>query len=127
MRVDGKRRRAWQGPRLYQSDFRGAMPGCRSRNGTVLNAPFTIRLTGRYTGAMMLAVLASAAAAAQPPVLAPRAGAAVQARASVRILSGERISFERYARTDQDRPRRWRDTVLVVDGKPITASFLEFE
>ena len=76
---------------------------------------------------LLLAIASAATIAAAPPAVAPRAGAAVQASASVRILSGERIRFEARRGQAQERPRRWRDTVFAVDGKPVDARFIEFE
>lgn len=69
------------------------MPGVRSRNGTVLNAPFTIGVPERYIAMMLVLALIAATAAADTP--ASSSGEAVeQARASVRVISGVRVSAE---------------------------------
>ena len=93
MRMDGLSRRSWQGPRLYQSDSQRAMPSRRSRNGTVLNAPFTIARPPRYMGEMLLFAALAASAVAQPPIERPGPALVRQATATVRIVSGTRIRF----------------------------------
>ena len=90
-----------------------------SRSGTILKPPFTIRPGRRYDRAMLL--LAAAALAGVHP---PHAGPIVQARATVRILSGARLRFGEKPGPGVPPPR---DTILVLGGTAKPARLIEFE
>jgi hypothetical protein len=100
------------------------MPVGRSRIGTVLNGLFTIVPSGRYTGAMLLFALAAATAASVPPTPPPppTQGAVLQARASVRILSGARVTAERQPETAIVS----KTTLSGADGRGRPALLVEF-
>ena len=90
-----------------------------SRCGTILKTPFTIAAFARYDGAMLLI-----AAAALANVHPPHSGPVVEARATVRIVSGVRLKWG-------DKPGRGvpppRDTMLVLGGSATPARLIEFE
>ena len=68
--------------------------------------------------------LAAAAIAASAPTSAPPAPVAVQARASVRIVSGARVRFDG-ARSDQVPPPH--ETIVHSDGAAQRQRLVEFE
>ena len=70
---------------------------------------------------MMILALIAAAAAAQPDQ--PRAGLVVQATASVRIISGKRLTLGMRSSEAELRQTRVRD----IDGQPKPAQLIEFQ
>ena len=91
-----------------------------SRSGTILKPSFTIRPAKRYDRAMLL-LAAAALAGTHPP---PHYGPVVQARATVRILSGVRLRFGEKPGRGVPPPR---DTILVLGGTAKPARLIEFE
>ena len=71
----------------------------------------------------MIALFALAAAASATP-LAPSTGPVVQARATVRIVSGVRLKLDGSANGDAPPPR---ETIIVAGGQPHPASLIEFQ
>ena len=70
----------------------------------------------------MLFALAAAALATSPAPVS--AGPAVQARATVRIVSGVRLKLDGNANPDAPPPR---ETIIVAGGQPRPASLIEFQ
>ena len=95
----------------------------------MLNALFTIAPERRYTGRMAIAAALLAIAATTGGSSPLRVH--VEATATVRILAGERVHFPRdhHARAEQrdDLRLKWRDTQLMLDGRSVPATLLEFE
>ena len=93
------------------------------RSGTILKALFTIGARWRYSRSMLW--IAAAAITVSAPESAPRPSAAaiVQARATVRIVQGTRIRFER---TDAETPPL-RAARIRTDAGPQAAHLIEFE
>ena len=93
------------------------------RSGTILKALFTIGGRRRYSRSMLW--IAAVATAVSAPESAPRpsVAAAVQARATVRIVHGTRIRFEQ---PGADAPRL-RTARIRTDAGPQPARLIEFE
>ena len=72
----------------------------------------------------MLALAALAMAASAPPPAPPPTGPSVEARATVRIVSGVRLRLDGSANADAPPPR---DTVVQAFGEPQPARLVEFE
>jgi hypothetical protein len=68
--------------------------------------------------------LAMAVAAAQPKMPPPPAPPVVQARATVRIISGVRLKLDGKPNPDAPRPR---EAVIHTDRGPKQARLIEFE
>ena len=102
---------------------RGPPVPCQS--GTKLKAAFTIHRPTRYDGAVIvIPVLAAAAVSvAQAPPLSAVA-AKVEARATVRIVSGVQLHFDGDGRRDG---LVRRDTVIRSAGAVQPAILIEFE
>lgn len=97
------------------------MAGLGSRIGTVLNDPFTNCPATRYTRRMLLLALVAATAAVNAPSV-PDRPVVRQATATVRIVSGARIT---QGETPQD--AIVRDTIINgADGAPETVRLVEF-
>ena len=107
--------------RLYQRPGAGATPLLPSRSGTGLNDLFTIGAARRYTASMLLLSLIAASIAAEPAPPA-RAGLAVQASATVRIISGQRLKLGEPTGEAELRRTQLRD----ADGRLNPASLIEF-
>jgi len=77
----------------------------------------------------MLSLAIAAAIASEAPVFQPHRGLTEQATASVRIVSGTRVRFsggDGQAAYTHEHPRpQVRD--LVLDGRPVPLSIVEFE
>ena len=85
---------------------------------------FTIWRCTRYVLTMLfLAAAAIAASTQQPPIRGPVAPT-VQARATIRILSGATVRFGE-ARADGEGTQR--DTTIRTDGSVKTAKLIEFQ
>jgi hypothetical protein len=120
-------RRHWQGgarsKALLGTQCRlGRAGSCHS--GTNLKSAFTISVRPRYGDTVML-ILAAAIAVSAPPA-PPRnpVAAMIEARATVRILSGARVHLGR-----AEEPDGWtrRDTVIRSAGAVERATLIEFE
>ena len=72
----------------------------------------------------MLWIAASAAIAAATPATSGPAPAVVQARATVRIISGVRLKLDSPVNADAPPPR---ETTLTADGMVRRARLIEFE
>jgi hypothetical protein len=101
--------------------------------GRKLKTFFTISAAARYGADMLLWFIAAAAAASALPASAQSSagptGAVLQARATVRIVSGARVKLGPQQTTDRqssDVPPQ-RDTIVVADGSRRPAKLIEFE
>ena len=96
-----------------------------SRSGTGLKTSFTMPLPARYAIAMLLLLAAAAASASAPPPWAHRSAVpVVQARATVRILSGASL---RLGHRSDIEGQRLRDTHVETREGIRPARLLEFE
>ena len=98
---------------------------CRCKSpaaGRRLKTSFTICRWRRYdAGMLFLAASALAATLSQPPQAAPDR----QARATVRIVSGEKLRFSEMDKRD---PSQFRETVLQsTNGSRQTVKLIEFQ
>lgn len=95
-----------------------------SHKGTRLKTSFTMSRPARYRWAMLL--LAAAAIAASIPQGAPQvvARASVQARATVRIISGAEIRFAQQSTPDVPAAR---ETLIRNNGVAQPAKLVEFQ
>jgi hypothetical protein len=93
-------------------------------NGTILKALFTIMNGLRYAVVMVLlaAIIAATAPAASGM---PSPVAAVQATATVRIISGVRLKLD--SATNTDAPRAHDSVVTTSDGTAHPARLIEFQ
>jgi hypothetical protein len=102
--------------------------------GRKLKSFFTISAAARYGADMLLWFIAAAAAAASAlPASAQSSagptGAVLQARATVRIVSGARVKLGPQQTSNlqsSDVPPQ-RDTIVVADGSRRPAKLIEFE
>ena len=97
------------------------MPRVQSRSGTVVNGSFTIGPAPRYSGTMIGLAFLAAAVAAQPAA-PPRELLVQQARATVRILPGARVTADEipaYAQVKESETR-------APDGSPVKSRLVEF-
>ena len=72
----------------------------------------------------MIALFALAAVATATPPAPVSTGPAVQARATVRIVSGVRLKLDGSANADAPPPR---ENIIVAGGAPQPASLIEFQ
>jgi hypothetical protein len=72
----------------------------------------------------MIALFALAAVASATPPAPLSTGPVVQARATVRIVSGVRLKLDGSANGDAPPPR---ETIIVAGGQPHPASLIEFQ
>jgi hypothetical protein len=91
--------------------------------GTIANGVFTIGTRPRYS-VPMLSLVAFAVAASVSPSAAVSVGPAVQARATVQIISGVRLKLDGQANADAPAPR---DSVIQTNGEPQPARLIEFQ
>jgi hypothetical protein len=101
--------------------------------GRKLKSSFTISAAGRYGAEMLVWFIAAAAAASAIPASAHPGGrpprAVLQARATVRIVSGACVKLGPHQKGDpqsSDVPLQ-RDAVIVADGSQRPAKLIEFE
>ena len=83
-----------------------------------------MRRRARYVVAMLFLTAAAIAASAQPQPMRGPVAPSVQARATIRILSGATVRFGE-ARADGDGTRR--DTTIRTDGSVQAAKLIEFQ
>ena len=93
---------------------------------TDLKTFFTMRRRTRYACVMLLVVAAAIAASPPPAVPTRNAGASVQATATVRIISGVRLSFGA-VQSDTGVPRPRQTVVHTADAQEQPVTLFEFE
>ena len=98
--------------------------GISLRNGTEVNALFTIAEGRRYAVAMLFAAAALAVASAPQNAPAEHRGSVVQAVAMVRVISGVNLSLDgNNSGSEVPAPRL---TVYSVNGTQVPAKLIEF-
>ena len=100
------------------------MPPAASHRGTELKTSFTISAGARYHRAMFLMTAAALVAATAPTPSTQPVRPAVQARATVRIVSGARL---RLGEEPGANLPPVRDTFVRSDGTARPAKLIEFE
>ena len=106
---------------------RNALSGARNpvHIGTKVKSAFTILNGKRYAAIMLLAAAAILAATTQQNAQPEHKGAAVQAVATVRVISGTRLSLDG-ANNGRDVPIP-RNTLFTTGGVEQPAKLIEFQ
>jgi|1186.fasta_scaffold470291_2 hypothetical protein len=92
--------------------------------GTHLKTFFTIAARARYASAMLL--LAAAVIAASPSQPAPTSGVSVQTTATIRVISGVQVSFDR-KKSEGDVPAPRITVIHTADAQQQPAKLIEFQ
>jgi len=95
-----------------------------SYRGTAVKTSFTISVGARYAWCMMI-IAAAAVFAAVPSNEPTRTSAIVQARATVRIISGARLKLS-HGNGDGETPQR-RSAIILTNAGRQAAELIEFE
>jgi len=122
----GENRRHWQGA----APSKGPLPAqCRTASAfpvqidTIPNGVFTIGTRPLYA-VPMLSLVALAVATSVSPSAPASVGPAVQARATVQIISGVRLRLAGHANVGAPAPR---DSVIQINGESQPATLIEFQ